>query len=388
MHEQVNVGEFSPPPSVTDGEAVQPGPSRVVHGARRQGARNLLDTRLAAPTAVHRLRGWAAVLQYAGLCGVEGFEQSAGEHPKWTSAFLATWVQWCYDRGDVALGVVRNGLLAVQDRWWALKGHLGEAWRVLRSWEDGELMGMRRPWPFVLARALLGLSMLWEWWCTGCAIWLQFHALLRPGELLTLTWGQIALPEDIDGEASCWAGVVHISMPKTRRAGGRKQMVLLVDHALTGWLRLLRDVFQPAPCDRIFPQPPAVLCRRLRVLMATVGLRAGDFTAAGLRAGGATHLLRCGASVEWLRHRGRWAALSSMAHYLQEAAAVLAEQHMPLSVRAALRELSRAAPDVLAAKGSELRYRAGQARAGRGVMESPFVGPPRRLRPRRPSLNT
>ena len=59
------------------------------------------------------------------------------------------------------------------------------------------------------------------------------------------------------------------------------------------------------------------------------GLRPNQFTPAGLRAGGTTHAYLCGSNVEQLMWRGRWEALTSLRHYLQEATATLAIGQLP-----------------------------------------------------------
>ena len=133
----------------------------------------------------------------------------------------------------------------------------------------------------------------------------------------------------------------------------------------------MRVLFQPGNGDALYPFAGGTLNKRLRVLLKAVGLPERAFTAGGLRAGGATHYLRAGASVEWLRHRGRWSAPSSMEHYLQECAAVLAEQRMNADTRQKLMAYSQGAEIVLV---QTIRRLAGRIAVSHHT--SPFRPPP------------
>ncbi len=63
--------------------------------------------------------------------------------------------------------------------------------------------------------------------------------------------------------------------------------------------------------------------------MGRLGLPVSRYTSAGIRAGGATHEYLCGTTVERLMGRGRWEALSTLKHYVQESAWVLAAVSLP-----------------------------------------------------------
>ena len=227
---------------------------------------------------------------------------------------ICAWIQQSFDSGTVALGLAKNAVLGFQDRFWWMSLYLKPCWKDLKSWEDGEPFELRRPWPLILLRGLLVLCFLWEWWATGLQLWVCFHCLLRPGEGSLLLWGHINLPEDIDGVYSSMAGVLKIDRPKSRRAAARKQMVLIDDVWLLWLLRALRDIFGPRADDALYGYTQGTLNKCIRSLLQAVGLPNSQLTAGGLRAGGATHFLRCGYSVEWLRHRGRWQAPRSMDH--------------------------------------------------------------------------
>ena len=81
------------------------------------------------------------------------------------------------------------------------------------------------------------------------------------------------------------------------------------------------------------------LAQWFRWALLVLGLDPRRFTPAGLRAGGATHDYLMGNTVERLMWRGRWLALSTLRHYVQECASVLAVAQMEPTAQTRLREL-------------------------------------------------
>ena len=147
-------------------------------------------------------------------------------------------------------------------------------------------------------------------------------------------------------------------------------MVLIEDPWLLWWLRTLRICFKPHDHSKLFPFQGSRFKARIASLLSAAKVEAKSFTAAGLRAGGTTHMLRMGVSVEWLRHRGRWRQSATMERYLQECAAVLAERKMTSESRAHLLRLGHNASLVLQAAAEVL-----QARAARGMLAPAFFAP-------------
>ena len=60
---------------------------------------------------------------------------------------LSSFVQWCYDDGSVALGLVKASLQGFTERHWTLRGKIRIAWSAVASWEQGEPVDMRDPIP-------------------------------------------------------------------------------------------------------------------------------------------------------------------------------------------------------------------------------------------------
>ncbi len=131
------------------------------------------------------------------------------------------------------------------------------------------------------------------------------------------------------GGEDCLA--VCIENPKTRRVGGRIQHVVIKDLSTIAWAQwLVGDLPDDAP---LFTMSGPVLRRRFQELVVAGGSENLKFTPAGLRAGGATFLYVGGISVNRLRLVGRWRVVSSLEHYVQEAAAVQLLQRLPPSAR-------------------------------------------------------
>ena len=68
--------------------------------------------------------------------------------------------------------------------------------------------------------------------------------------------------------------------------------------------------------------------------MNRLGLSPTRFTPGGMRAGGATHEYLQGTSLERVMWRGRWDAITTFHHYIQEASSVLALGDLPEQVTA------------------------------------------------------
>ena len=150
--------------------------------------------------------------------------------------------------------------------------------------------------------------------------------MLRPGELLALTWGDVELK--LDAEELDGYGAVAIRKPKTRFVGGRIQRVLVCCPWPSWFLVSLRDILCPGVHDRISCYSYAVLLKKWNQALTALQVP-WQWTPASLRAGGTTHLYRCRCHLEWIRHRGRWAVPSSMEHYIQEAVAWALTSRLP-----------------------------------------------------------
>ena len=184
---------------------------------------------------------------------------------------------------------------------------------------------MRSPIPLSLLWGLMVLALATNMGSLAVLLALGYHCLLRPGEMCRLERRHVRLPGNVGWHSS--VGMVVITDPKTARTAARVQHVVIHDRLVlllcqAFWGRLL-------PHQPLSPGNIRGLEGWFRWAMVSLGLKERQFTPAGLRAGGATHDYLAGSPVERLMWRGRWAALSTLKHYVQECASVLATATMP-----------------------------------------------------------
>jgi len=296
---------------------------RGPHGAAKQGGTRILaDT---VNTALeNKLREKSIVLIFNWMAK-EGYDEQHLDDVSTALPLLRQFVQSAFDLGTISLRSVKAALQGLGEKKYHLLGNLKPVWRIVSSWERGEPVEMRTPMPFSAWRAMFATSVIWRWYAFGVLLAIGFHCLLRPGELLLLTWADVMLSDDLtDCDGS---GAVAIGRPKTRFSGGRIQHVLILCRWLGWYIAAVRDAFKPKPTDRIFPFTYACLLARWNELLHALSLPTA-WTPSSLRAGGTTHYYRSGAHLEWIRLRGRWKVATSLEHYVQEAVAWLLQNQL------------------------------------------------------------
>ena len=206
-----------------------------------------------------------------------------------------------------------------------LWGQLRGAWAAVRTWKTAEPGELRAPVPLLVLWGLMAVGLASSGVALTALLALTFHCVLRPGESCRLTRADLMLPGDQGWNVS--VGLVVIRSPKTARSAGRVQHVIIHD-GLT--ILLCQWAWLSWPLHRkLVPFTLRDLEKFFKETLVRFGLRPNQFTPAGLRAGGTTHAYLCGSNVEQLMWRGRWEALTSLRHYLQEATATLAIGQLP-----------------------------------------------------------
>ena len=145
----------------------------------------------------------------------------------------------------------------------------------------------------------------------------------------------------VDGEPETIC-IVRILKPKTRRLGPRRQHVLITESLLVKWLLCmippLRTGGHPGT---LTGYAMASLSRKLAQILQAIGIPPHLYTLGGFRPGGATWEYMNHVSIGHLKFRGRWAAESSLEHYIQECVAHLDFQGLNEPVQARIHNLSR-----------------------------------------------
>jgi hypothetical protein len=158
------------------------------------------------------------------------------------------------------------------------------------------------------------------WLPFAVCLQLGFFALLRPVEIAQLSRESLALPAD----AVLGFGqrvVCTICDPKNRATAGRLQFSIASDPCCIAWVSWL--CVRLPKTWRVYTGTQLQFANMFRELVGILGLQGCGFTPACLRAGGATYLFMQGTPIDRIKFLGRWKALHSLEHYIQEAMSCL-----------------------------------------------------------------
>jgi len=198
-------------------------------------------------------------------------------------------------------------------------------WRLHRSWVLSVPSEFRLPIDFRLTLALALQAWTSGSWPGAVLILLGFHCLLRPGEMVTLSWDCLRMwsPAEQARYADTY-GLVRVVKPKTRRMVGHSpvQHVLIEDAGLASLLAwVLAHVPPPWRGARIWRGPDYRFATHFAGWCRALGLGDAGVTPAGLRGGGATDYWISCRNVPAVRRRGRWTSERTLERYLQEGGA-------------------------------------------------------------------
>ena len=155
----------------------------------------------------------------------------------------------------------------------------------------------------------------------------MIFGLLRPGEICGLLVHDVSVPKLGGFSSAC---VLAIRSPKIRRSFGRHQHVVIHGRACLEWLGwLLHGV--PGPL-KVWPSSLSVFRATFQAVVRRADLESLRFSPAGLRAGGATHLVGLSMDLSRVQFLGRWKAHASMSIYVQEAMSALVWVQIPLPI--------------------------------------------------------
>jgi hypothetical protein len=261
---------------------------------------------------------------------------------------LTAYIQWAYG-ADVKFHVAKHAVLSVQYLMRQTRGQLRSPWDAIESWSAELDLQMRPPFPFLVLRGLVGVArtlglqflglgksaLAAEHLCFAILLEAAFFGLLRPGEMFKLGSDTVGLPEG--GVLSGVFAVVAVLLPKNPRAFGRRQFAVVRDEGATAWLTWALKGRPPG--FSLWPWTQSRFRKRLAALCAELGLEACGFVPASARAGGATHFYLSGIDPSRLRFWGRWAAESSLNHYIQEATAGMILRKLPVATNQRLAQL-------------------------------------------------
>ena len=195
-----------------------------------------------------------------------------------------------------------------------LRRSIGAAWDLAFMWGALEPTEHHAAMPHQVLLGVLSACLIWGWVREAACFALAFGALLRIGEVVSATRGDLVLPVDVDFSVKHL--LLRIADPKTRFRAARHQvgkmeqpdLILVVQLGFGGL----------AKHEKLWPLTSSTLRHRLKSVLKKLSLpceagsRPKQLNLASLRAGGATWLISQSESSELVRRRGRWVSQRTM----------------------------------------------------------------------------
>ncbi|CAE7677374.1 unnamed protein product [Symbiodinium necroappetens] len=208
---------------------------------------------------------------------------------------------------------------------------LQPAWDLAFSWKREEPGRHHTALPWQALLALVGAAFTWGWPRVAGALALAWGGLLRIGEVLQATRGDLTLPADVKHTVDY--AYLTIRDPKTRYHAARHQAVHVDQPDILEIIDIAYGKLGKA--ERLWNFSGQTLRVRFRQLCAALSLpcepggRLPPLELSSLRAGGATWLMMQGEDSELVRRRGRWLSHRIMEIYVQEVSSLQLFGYLP-----------------------------------------------------------
>ena len=231
----------------------------------------------------------------------------------------------------------------------AIRKALVQAWDLAFAWQADEPREHHPAMPLSVLLALCSLALLWGWPHEAAIFALTWSGILRIGETLAATRGDLILPCDAAPGTSY--ALLRILQPKTRGPLAKHQSARIGPSDI---IRLLTAVYRNYNSDtKLWSFSSQTLRRRLNQLLAALGLPVEKapgvvpFDLGSFRPGGATFYLQLFEDSELVRRRGRWVSVRVLEVYLQEISTATFQLRISGEARKKVDELSRSFPSLL-----------------------------------------
>ena len=247
------------------------------------------------------------------------------------NGILVRFVQEMFDREE-RMWLVRHSVLAVQTKYFHLRGRIPRPWDALRGWKRNVRVKSRVPMLTIVLRCLFAEGLLHGlrhprtahfYICGAILLRVGFEALLRPQELMALTARDVSFV--FFNQA--WTAVLAIIDPKNRSSYGTFQFARVYDESVVKWLRWLVAGLPPAV--KLWPSGRPRLVWVLDRLLGLGGFENTGYTLGSLRPGKATEMILAGFHPGTVKFSGRWASESAFSVYVQESMAMLVWSKLP-----------------------------------------------------------
>ena len=211
-------------------------------------------------------------------------------------------------------------LAALQDFDPQLKHRLQLSWRLLKAWSTTEIPNRAPPLPVEALHAMVGYSICQGSPDFGLSLLIAFFGLLRTGEILALTNGDITM-------ASSWQpAVLALGLTKGGKRTGASESVTL------SAVEVLRPLYQWKVTHKRssrLTQAPHLWRKQFSDTIEALGWSEFHFRPYSLRRGGATFWFGRHANFDRLLQLGRWQAIKSARVYLNDGLAMMASLNLP-----------------------------------------------------------
>ena len=229
-------------------------------------------------------------------------------------------------------------ITAVQDVCPAHRMKLTPAWQIDKKWQAAEPGECRPVISAPIVEAMTAVGLCWAWPRFVGTMLIGFLCMLHPSEYLHLTRADLLLPGDMLSDVP--VAYVHVRNPKTARFA-RRQHCRLEDRSVLSFITAL---FGALPFDeKLYPGTKNTFRSQWNAILHKLGIpfKKCDrgVTPGVLRGSGATHLYLDTEDLVKVAWRGRWARQKTVEFYLQEVAAQIVLQRLPLESRCLISDL-------------------------------------------------
>ena len=225
----------------------------------------------------------------------------------------------------------------------SLRGQLVESKRRLKGWEKLKKSTSHPPITWELAVLMAVVLAKSGFYSEAVGILLSFDCYLRVGELVSILYHHIALPNDPR------LGAAHrhmaLRLPKTKT--GLNQWVTLNNPDVASIFLHYLQSSSFSGADRVFRFSSNQFRLVIRSAATCLGLGHIPYVPHSLRHGGATMDYFLGSSIDHIIHRGRWKKMESAIRYIQAGRALLLLSDVPKRLNEAGSVLSSHLIDVM-----------------------------------------
>ena len=235
---------------------------------------------------------------------------------------ISSFIENMWEEGE-GRALIADTLSGIQHKIPSLRHQLPSSWRLYKAWGRHELPARAPPLTQTFTQALAGKAFELSRGDIAVALLVAFEALLRTGELLSLTKCNVDIAPDFS------TAVLNLGFTKAGSRIGSQESVTIDNSMVVKILAARLSVMQPG--DLLLPKGPFEFRRVFKQLLKELHLHDMGFKPYSLRRGGATHHFRSCGQLSRTVVKGRWTNARTARVYINEGLAVLAGFSCPES---------------------------------------------------------